>query len=106
MNGALSSASETRAPRLVISTAVKTSAAAASGAIFCDRKATLIEIRQLGLTAACKALHSQNWGDNLLIARKVDPRLPQAPSDQGATGGGNPVALSRASYCRNIHACV
>src|ERR1700730_5683055 len=44
----------------------------------------------ISLTAACKARQSQNWGDNLLIARKVGPRLPPSTErlrSHGAGGG-------------------
>src|SRR5262249_17286365 len=63
---------------------------------FLRQKSNTDEIRQLSLTAACKARHG-------VEATKVADRLgkatsasPEAPSDQRATGRGrgNPVALS------------
>src|SRR5205807_1614057 len=65
------------------------------GAIFCGRKATLIEIRQLSLTAACKARHGVGRQKSLIASGKRPPLPPKHRAIREPRGGGrgNPVAL-------------
>jgi hypothetical protein len=67
-----------------------------AGAIFCGRKATLIEIRQLSLTAACKARQGL-IGATKVADRSEKSNLDLPPSHRAIRsqgGRGNPVALS------------
>jgi hypothetical protein len=77
--------------------------AGAAGAMFCGRKATLKSNSTISLTGPARRGTVRIGATNLLIARKVDPRLPRSTERPREPRGGErekPRGSPRVSYGR------